>query len=85
MAEKASAAEASAAVARLKSRRLPKANERETSSRKSTVCSRSSTNFLTCRSPVREVTFQSTERMSSPGAYSRTSENSIPCPLKVLR
>ena len=49
MAEKASAADASAAVARLKSRWLPNAKERETSRRNSTVCSRSSTNFLTWR------------------------------------
>ncbi len=33
---------------------------------------------------MRAVTFQSIERMSSPGWYSLTSSNSIPCPLKTL-
>ena len=33
---------------------------------------------------MRAVTFQSMLRISSPGAYSRTSSNSIPLPLKTL-
>jgi hypothetical protein len=32
---------------------------------------------------MRAVTFQSIERTSSPGRYSRTSMNSMPCPLNV--
>src|SRR5262252_4741891 len=32
---------------------------------------------------MREVTFQSIVRMSSPGVYSRTSSNSMPRPLKT--
>jgi hypothetical protein len=34
---------------------------------------------------MRAVTFQSIDRTSSPGWYSRTSENSIPCPLNTER
>src|SRR5512141_446119 len=34
---------------------------------------------------MRAVTFQSMERTSSPGWYSRTSENSMPCPLNTER
>ena len=33
---------------------------------------------------MRAVTFQSMVRISSPGWYSRTSSNSIPCPLNTL-
>ena len=50
---------------------------------KNTVSSRVSTNFLTKGRWERAVTFQSIVRISSPGTYSRTSENSIPCPLKT--
>jgi hypothetical protein len=48
------------------------------------VSSRSSTNFLTNGWFIRAVTFQSIERTSSPGWYSRTSSKFIPCPLKTL-
>src|SRR6476619_2971130 len=34
---------------------------------------------------MRAVTFQSIDRTSSPGWYSRTSANSIPCPLNTER
>src|SRR3954471_12464251 len=34
---------------------------------------------------MRAVTFQSMLRTSSPGWYSRTSENSMPCPLNTER
>ncbi len=34
---------------------------------------------------IRAVTFQSMDRTSSPGWYSRTSANSMPCPLKTER
>ena len=34
-------------------------------------------------SPIRAVTFQSMERISSPGWYGRTSENAIPRPLNT--
>src|SRR4051812_19931891 len=34
---------------------------------------------------MRAVTFQSMDRTSSPGWYSRTSENSMPCPLNTER
>src|SRR4051794_13652909 len=50
-----------------------------------TVSSRSSTNRLTCGSPVRAVTFQSMVRTSSPGTYGRTSSNSMPRPLNTER
>src|SRR4051812_3285501 len=54
-----------------------------------TVSSRSSVNFFTyaspCTSPSRAVTFQSIERTSSPGWYSRTSSKFIPRPLNTLR
>ncbi len=62
----------------------PKRPDALTSTRNITVSSRSSTKRLTKGAPMRAVTFQSMERTSSPGWYSRTSSNSIPCPLKTL-
>jgi hypothetical protein len=50
-----------------------------------TVRSRSSTNRLTKRRPMRAVTDGSTARGSSPGTYSRTSPNSIPAPRSADR
>src|ERR1035441_8681867 len=61
----------------------PKPCDAERSRRRRTVRSRSSTYFLTCGTPVRAVTFQSIVLTSSPGTYSRTSENSIPRPRKT--
>ncbi len=58
----------------------PPAIEAERSSRNSTVSSRSSTYFFTNGRPTRAVTFQSTERGSSPSSYSRTPSNSSPDP-----
>src|SRR5262249_19631175 len=46
--------------------------------------SRSSWYCFTNGRPLRAVTFQSMERTSSPGWYSRTSENSIPRPRNTL-
>ena len=63
---------------------VPKYDEPDISSRSIMVSSLSSTNFLTKGWPVRAVTFQSIERMSSPGWYSLTSSNSIPMPLNTL-
>src|SRR6056300_291126 len=54
------------------------------STQTNTVISRSSVNFFTKGCPIRAVTFQSIERTSSPGWYSRKSSKSIPSPLKQL-
>src|SRR5665811_851049 len=61
----------------------PNPCDAERSRSRSTVRSRSSVYFLTCGTPVRAVTFQSIVLTSSPGTYSRTSENSIPRPRKT--
>ncbi len=53
------------------------------STRSITVSSRSSSNIFTNGCPNLAVTFQSIFRISSPNWYSRTSENSIPLPLKT--
>ena len=62
----------------------PNTPEADTSTRNSTVNSRSSQNRLMKQLPVRAVTFQSIVRMSSPGWYSRTSSNSMPRPRNTL-
>src|SRR3989338_1242168 len=62
---------------------VPKLQEDEASTRKKTVSSRSSTYCLTKVCWDLAVTFQSIVRISSPGTYSRTSANSMPCPLKT--
>ena len=64
-------------------RTLPNCPEALTSTTSITVNSRSSLNFLMNGCPNRAVTFQSMERTSSPGRYSRTSSNSMPRPLKT--
>ena len=60
-------------------------SEPERSSATTTVSSRSSSKRFTKVFPCRAVTFQSMDRTSSPGTYSRTSENSRPFPRKALR
>src|SRR6185503_7007615 len=83
IAEKARSAQISAWISRLNWRFVPKSPDADTSTSSSTVSSRSSTCFLTYGCPMREVTFQSRVRTSSPHWYSRTSLNSIPRPLKT--
>ena len=73
----------SAATARLVCRCVPNRWLPLTSTARSTVSSRSSTNRLMNGVPIRAVTFQSMERTSSPGWYSRTSSNDSPVPLKT--
>src|SRR5512139_624239 len=82
-AAKASSAASSAIRSRFVRYFDPKACDGETSRRRRTVRSRSSTYFFTWGTPVRAVTFQSMARTSSPGTYSRTSENSMPRPRKT--
>ena len=64
---------------------VPKSCDPERSTISRAVSSRSSTCCLMKRRPRRAVTFQSIARMSSPGWYSRTSENSSPRPLNTER
>ncbi len=66
MAEKAICAATSAAISDLRVPREPNSSDAETSTRSTTVSSRSSVNTFTCGALVRAVTFQSMERMSSP-------------------
>src|SRR5262245_26288135 len=73
----------SAATARLVCRCVPNRWLPLTSTAKRTVNSRSSTNRLMNGDPIRAVTFQSIDRTSSPGWYSRTSSNDSPVPLKT--
>ncbi len=84
MAAIASTAQISAASSLLNATREPNWLEPDRSTTKKTVCSRSSRKRLTCGAPARAVTFQSIERISSPGMYGRTSSNSIPWPLNTL-
>ena len=79
-AENANTDASSAAMSHLRQSTDPKPIEPDTSTAIITVRSRSSTNCFTCGTPLRAVTFQSMVRMSSPGMYSRTCANSIPCP-----
>ena len=51
----------------------------------STASSRSSTNCLMCGSPVRALTFQSMDRISSPGSYGRTPSKCAPRPRNAAR
>ena len=81
----ASSADSSTAASSLLRRPEPKSCDALTSTSSITVSSRSSTNRLTCGSPVRAVTFQSIARTSSPGTYGRTSSNSMPRPLNTDR
>src|SRR5262245_10313897 len=81
----ASNADSSTAASSLLRRPLPKSCDALMSTSSITVNSRSSTNRLTCGSPVRAVTFQSIARTSSPGTYGRTSSNSMPPPLNTDR
>ena len=62
---------------------VPKPLDADKSTTTSVESCRSSTNSLMKRWPRRAVTFQSMARTSSPGWYSRTSENSSPRPLKI--
>ena len=62
----------------------PNAPDAETLTRKRTVISRSSRNCLTNGTFERAVVFQSILSTSSPGWYSRTVSNSIPCPRNTL-
>ena len=84
IAENARIAAISAACSAFVCAALPKCCEPEASITRMTVSSRSSTYFFTCGLPARAVTFQSIVRTSSPGWYSRTSENSMPRPWKTL-
>ncbi len=81
-AENPRTAQTSAARSRL-ARALPNDSLADTSTTRSSVCSRSSSNSLTYGSPVRAETFQSIVRTSSPIWYGRTSANSIPRPLNA--
>src|SRR5207245_2945229 len=83
IAENARSAQISASISRLNWRRVPNSPDAEKSTSRMTVSSRSSTCFLTYGWPIRDVTFQSIVRTSSPNWYSRTSENSMPRPLKM--
>src|SRR6185437_6947925 len=85
MADIASTAASSDATSLLKRRRVPKRSEPDTSTASITVSSRSSMYRLTYGRCMRAVTFQSMLRTSSPAWYSRTSANSIPCPLNTER
>src|SRR3989449_10796422 len=77
MAEKASTEAISAASSRLDCATEPNNPEPLKSTSSITVSSRSSTNFLMNGWFIRAVTFQSMERTSSPGWYSRTSSKFI--------
>ena len=81
----ASTAASSLASSLLKRFTVPKRSEPERSTTSITVSSRSSMYRFTKGRRMRAVTFQSIERTSSPGWYSRTSENSMPWPLKTDR
>src|SRR5512144_2728879 len=83
MAENAICAATSAAISDLRVPRDPNSSDAETSTRSTTVSSRSSVKTFTCGELVRAVTFQSMERMSSPAWYGRTSLKAIPRPLKT--
>ena len=83
IAENASTAASSAASSLLKRRACRTAPTPDRSTTSITVSSRSSMNSLTYGRRMRAVTFQSMERTSSPGWYSRTSANSMPCPLNT--
>ena len=63
----------------------PCSTEAETSTSSTRFSSRSSRNTLVKALPMREVTFQSIIRTSSPALYSRTSSNSMPWPRYTLR
>jgi hypothetical protein len=67
MALKAICAATSAAISDFRVPREPNSSDAETSTRSMTVSSRSSVKTFTCGALVRAVTFQSMERMSSPG------------------
>src|SRR5882724_199480 len=83
MALKLSRAASSAVTARLACRCVPKPRLPLASTSSNRVRSRSSTYRLMNGVPMRAVTFQSMERTSSPGWYSRTSSNDKPVPLKT--
>src|SRR4051794_15575552 len=80
---KAIRAATSAATARLVCLCVPNRWLPLTSTARRTVSSRSSTNRLMNGAPMRAVTFQSIDRTSSPGWYSRTSSKERPVPLKT--
>jgi hypothetical protein len=82
-AEKTSRAAISAATSAFDCRASPASCDALRSTAISAVNSRSSANTFTNGSPIRAVTFQSIERISSPGWYGRTSENAIPRPLNT--
>jgi hypothetical protein len=83
MAENASTAQISVAISIFVDSAVPNCPDRLTSTTSITVSSRSSSKILMNGLFARAVTFQSIFRMSSPYEYSRTSENSIPRPLKT--
>ena len=78
-----------AATSAPRSRRVdspePKEDDPETSSAITMVSSRSSRCRRMNGLPMRAVTFQSIDRTSSPGSYSRSSSKSVPRPLKRER
>jgi hypothetical protein len=84
-AARASTAASSVASSLLKRPCVPKRSEPDRSTTSITVSSRSSSYWRTNGRRMRAVTFQSMARTSSPGWYSRTSANSIPCPLNTER
>ena len=84
IAEKARTAHISAAISFLVCVTEPKFPDRLKSTTSMTVSSLSSSNTFTKGRLKRADTFQSIVRMSSPNWYSRTSENSMPRPLKTL-
>src|SRR5688572_26507125 len=79
----ASTAASSDATSALDLAPVPNSLDAERSTIRRAVSSRSSTYSFTKGRPRRAVTFQSIDRTSSPGWYSRTSENSRPRPLKT--
>ncbi|GIT12883.1 MAG: hypothetical protein CM1200mP34_2890 [Verrucomicrobiales bacterium] len=84
MAENASTEANSAAISRLVCSTEPKKPEPLRSTNSISVSSRSSEYTFTNGWFIRAVTFQSIDRISSPGVYSRTSSKCRPCPLNAL-
>ena len=84
VAEKAITEQISAAISLFIESTVPNRCDIDTSRSIIIVNSLSSTNFFMYGCPIRAVTFQSIDLISSPGRYSRTSSNSIPTPLNTL-
>ena len=82
-AESARMAAISDAITAFDRRPVPKSLDADRSTTRTAVSSLSSMCCLMNGRPRRAVTFQSIDRMSSPGWYSRTSANSRPRPLNT--